>query len=78
MLDRYGVVVGETKWFGSEVYKVGESYVLTAGGEVAGAGHVRQRGRGLLFYPAQLYRYMEGRMLHVGKLGARDLLRLPW
>ena len=49
VLDRYGVVVGalqETKWFGSEVYKVGESLVLTTGREVPGAGHVRQRGEG--------------------------------
>ena len=33
-LDRYGVVVGtpqEMKWFGNEVYRVGESVVLTAG-----------------------------------------------
>ena len=50
VLDRYGVVVcalQETKWFGSEVYKVGESLVLTAGREVPGAGHVRQRGEGV-------------------------------
>ena len=32
-LDKYQVVVGalqETKWFGSEVYRVGDSVVLTA------------------------------------------------
>ena len=34
----------ETKWFGSEVYMVGESVVLTAGRDVPGIGHVKQRG----------------------------------
>lgn len=40
-LDRYDVKVAalqETKWFGSEVYKVGESTVLTAGRPVPRAG----------------------------------------
>ena len=44
-LDKYHVVVGalqETKWFGCEVYKVGESMVLTAGQEVPTEGVVRE------------------------------------
>lgn len=49
-LDRYKVVVGalqETKWFGSSVYRVGESVVLTAGREVPTGRGVRQRGEGV-------------------------------
>ena len=47
VLEKYEVVVGalqETKWFGNEVYMVGESLVLTAGRDVPGIGHVKQRG----------------------------------
>ena len=49
-LDRYKVVVGalqETKWFGSNVYRVGESVVLTAGREIPTGRGVRQRGEGV-------------------------------
>ena len=35
----------ETKWFGSEVYKVGENFVLTAGRPVTRED--RQRGEGV-------------------------------
>ena len=48
-LDRYHVVVAalqETKWFGCEVYRVGESVVLSAGREVPETG-TRQRGEGV-------------------------------
>ncbi len=44
-LGRYKVVVAalqETKWFGSEVYRVGDSIVLTAGREVPSGRGVRQ------------------------------------
>ena len=46
-IEKYEVVVGamqDTKWFGSEVYMVGESVVLTAGRDVPGIGHVKPRG----------------------------------
>ena len=49
-LDRYQVVVGalqETKWFGSEEYRVGHTVVLTSGREVPGKGEVRQRSEGV-------------------------------
>ena len=49
-LDRYDIVVGalqETKWFGTEVYRVGGSVVLTAGRDVPGGNEVRQRGEGV-------------------------------
>ena len=49
-LDRYDIVVGalqETKWFGSEVYRVGGSVVLTAGRDMPGGNEVRQRGEGV-------------------------------
>ena len=48
--DRYDIVVGalqETKWFGTEVYIVGGSVVLTAGRDVPGGNEVRQRGEGV-------------------------------
>ena len=48
-LERYHVVVDalqETKWFGCEVYRVGESVVLSAGREVPEMG-IRQRGEGV-------------------------------
>ena len=43
-LQRYGVAVAwlqETKWFGAEAYRVGESVVLTAGRPVPGVGQPR-------------------------------------
>ena len=46
-LDRYCVVVAalqETKWVASEVYSVGNSFILTTGREVPGADFVRQGG----------------------------------
>ena len=49
-LDRYRVVVGalqEIRWFGREVYHVGESMVLTAGRDVPGGDEVRRRGEGV-------------------------------
>ena len=36
--------VHETKWFGSEEYRVGDTVVLTCGGEMLGKGEVSQRG----------------------------------
>ena len=45
-LGRYGVVVAalqETKWFGDEMYRVGESVVLAAGRPVPGDGQVKKR-----------------------------------
>ena len=48
-MKRYKVVAAalqETKWFGNEVYKVGESIVLTAGQPTPQAGQPRQRGEG--------------------------------
>ena len=47
VLEKHEVVVAalqETKWFGSEVYMVGESVVLTASRDVPGIGHMKQRG----------------------------------
>ena len=49
-LARYKVSVGalqETKWFGNEVYRVGDSVVLTAGRPVPVEGDVVQRGEGV-------------------------------
>ena len=48
-LDRYRVVVAglqETKWFGSEVYNVGESVILSSGKDVPREGTNGQRGEG--------------------------------
>ena len=48
VLEDYSVTVAalqETKWFGSEVYKVGENLVLTAGRPVPRED--RQRGEGV-------------------------------
>ena len=45
--QRYQVSVAalqETKWFGSEVYRVGSSVMLTAGRDVPEAGQQRHRG----------------------------------
>ena len=45
-LDRYGVVVvglQETKWFGSKIYKVGKSVILSSGRDVPKEGGSRQR-----------------------------------
>ena len=47
-LDRYRVVVGalqETRWFGCEVYRVGDSVVLTAGRDVPGGNEAGQTER---------------------------------
>ena len=49
-LGRYGVMVAalqETKWFGKEVYRVGDSVVLTAGRPVPAEGQARKRGEGV-------------------------------
>jgi len=49
-LDRYGVVVAglqETKWFGSNIYKVGKSVILSSGRDVPKEGESRQRGEGV-------------------------------
>ena len=49
-LDRYGVVVAglqETKWFGSKIYKVVKSVILSSGWDVPKAGGSRQRGEGV-------------------------------
>ena len=49
-LERYDVVVGalqETKWFGSEVYEVNGSVVLTAGRTTPAQGEPVQRGEGV-------------------------------
>ena len=47
ILEEYKVVVGalqEMKWLGSKVYMVGDNVVLTAGRDVPGLGHVKERG----------------------------------
>ena len=49
-LERYDVVVGalhETKWFGSEVYEVGGSVLLTSGRVTPASGEAVQRGEGV-------------------------------
>ena len=49
-LSRYKVVVcalQETKWFGNEVYKVGNGVVLSSGRSVPGLGEIRQRREGV-------------------------------
>ena len=49
-LEKYRVVVAglqETKWFGNEVYKVGESVVLSAGRDVPRERGNGQRGEGV-------------------------------
>ena len=49
-LERYCLVVAaqqETKWFGDNVYAVGNSIVLTAGRLVPENDDVRQRGEGV-------------------------------
>ena len=49
-LQRYGVTVAglqETKWFGAEAYRVGESVVLAAGRPVPGVGQAKKRGEGV-------------------------------
>ncbi len=66
-LGRYKVVVAalqETKWFGSEVYRVGDSIVLTAGREVPSGRGVRQRGEGVAIVLA-------GPAVHAWKSGGR-------
>ena len=49
-LDRYGVVVAglqETKWFGSKIYKVGKSVILSSGRNVPKEEGSTQRGEGV-------------------------------
>lgn len=49
-LERYDVTVGalqETRWFGSEVYEVGESVLLTSGRPTPATGEMVQRGEGV-------------------------------
>ena len=49
-LDRYNIKVGalqETKWFGSHIYHVGKSVVLTAERETPQEYQPRQRGEGV-------------------------------
>ena len=49
-LGRYDIVVGalqEARWFGSEVYDVGDSVVLTAGRSTPAQGQPVQRGEGV-------------------------------
>jgi len=49
-LGRYGVVVGalqETKWFGNEIYEVGNSVALTTGRKTPAQGEAVQRGEGV-------------------------------
>ena len=50
VLGRYDIVVGalqETRWFGSEVYDVGDSVILTAGRSTPAQGQAVQRGEGV-------------------------------
>ena len=37
----------ETKWFGSKIYKVGKSVILSSGRDVPKEGGSRQRGEGV-------------------------------
>ena len=49
-LAKYGVVVGalqETKWFGSEIYEVNDSVILTSGRSTPAQGEKVQRGEGV-------------------------------
>ena len=49
-LARYDVVVGalqETKWFGSEVYEINESIILTSGRSKPAEGEAIRRGEGV-------------------------------
>ena len=49
-LKRYEVAVAalqETKWFGNEIYRVGDSVVLTSGREVPEHVGNRRRGEGV-------------------------------
>jgi len=49
-LARYNVSVGalqETKWFGNEVYKVGDNVMLTAGRRTPAERDIVQRGEGV-------------------------------
>ena len=49
-LAKYGVVVGalqETKWFGSEIYEVNDSVILTSGRSTPARGEKVQRGEGV-------------------------------
>ena len=49
-LERYNVVVTalqETKWFGSEVYQINGSIVLTSGRDLPLEGENSQRGEGV-------------------------------
>ena len=54
-LEKYRVIVAglqETKWFGNEVYKVGESMVLSAGRDVPRERRNGQRGEGVAIIPS--------------------------
>ena len=46
-LEKYGVVVAETKWFGEGVYRMGRSIMLTSGRPVPGEAQSRKRGEGI-------------------------------
>ena len=49
-LDCYSIKVAalqETKWFGSNIYKIGNSILLSAGREVPQGNQHRQRGEGV-------------------------------
>ena len=64
-VERYGVVVSalqETKWFGNEVYRVGNSVVLTAGRPVPAEGQARKHREGVAIV-------LSGQALHAWKTG---------
>ena len=71
-LGRYGMMVAalqETKWFGKEVYRVGDSVVLTAGRPVPAEGQARKRGEGVAIV-------LCGKALHAWKAGGS--IWKPW
>ena len=73
-LERYRVVVAglqETKWFGNEVYKVGESVVLSAGRDVPREGGNGQRGEGVAIVLSGQLWMLGGQVAVNGRHGAR-------
>ena len=62
MMGRWLAALQETKWFGSEVYQVGGSVVLTVGRERPSEGDDMQRGEGVAIVP-WVQRLMHGKEL---------------
>ncbi len=68
-MDRYGVVVAglqETKWFGSKIYKVGKSIILSSGWDIPKEGGSRQWGEGVAIV-------MSGPAVNAWKAGGNQL-----